>query len=189
MYTFPLPARHVITLSAHTICCTPPTSLRKSRVIGPPVLLPLFQANQPQAMVSWVTLDFCCCKRWITTLLFIFFVLNWVLQPVKIISIILSWVGRKREIPEKKHLTTCKQNLAHLTWPELGSNLQRWDDGLFWALKISILNHLATGAASTLLRHWHWCHFALQKSKMMVSMLADTLVSLSNIKAILPLWN
>ena len=44
-----------------------------------------------------------------------------VLQPVKIISLILSWVnrkvgggGRKRVIPEKKHLATHKQNLACL---------------------------------------------------------------------------
>ena len=43
----------------------------------------------------------------------------WVLRPEKIISLILSQanrkVGRKREIPEKNHLTTRKQNLACLT--------------------------------------------------------------------------
>ena len=46
----------------------------------------------------------------------------WVSGPVKIISLILSWVvrwvGRKREIPEKKkkkHLTIRKQNMACLT--------------------------------------------------------------------------
>ena len=32
-------------------------------------------------------------------------------------------------------------------WPELGSNPQRWDDQRFRALKISGLNHSATGAA------------------------------------------
>ena len=39
----------------------------------------------------------------------LFFYFIWVLMPVKIISLILSWVngllGRKRAIPEKKHLT------------------------------------------------------------------------------------
>ena len=43
----------------------------------------------------------------------------WVLRPEKIISLILSRVsrkvGRKREIPEKNHLSTRKQNLACLT--------------------------------------------------------------------------
>ena len=47
------------------------------------------------------------------------FSLIWVLLPVKIISLILSRVnqkvGRKPEIPEKKHLTARKQNLACLT--------------------------------------------------------------------------
>ena len=50
--------------------------------------------------------------------IFIFFFIL-VLQSVKIISLILSRfnrkVGRKREIPEKKHLTTHKHNLACLT--------------------------------------------------------------------------
>ena len=32
-------------------------------------------------------------------------------------------------------------------WPKLGSNPQWWDDKRFRALKISILNHLAMGAA------------------------------------------
>ena len=40
----------------------------------------------------------------------------WVWGPVKIISLILRRVnrkvGQKQEIPEKKHLTTRKQNLA-----------------------------------------------------------------------------
>ena len=38
-----------------------------------------------------------------------------------------------------------KQNLACLTWPELGLNPQWWDDERFRALKISILNHLGAG--------------------------------------------
>ena len=75
-----------------------------------------------------------------------------VLRPLKISSLILSQfnrkVGWKWEIPEKIHLTTHKQNLACLTRvSERGSNPQRWDDKRFRALKISILNHLATGAA------------------------------------------
>ena len=49
----------------------------------------------------------------------IFFVGGGGLQPVKIISLILSLVNRKvwqkGEIPEKNHLTNCKQNLACLT--------------------------------------------------------------------------
>ena len=73
---------------------------------------------------------------------FIFFFIIWVLWPVNITSLILSWVNRKvgwkRKIPEKNHLTTHKQNLACL---ELGSNPQRWDDKRFRALKISGLNH------------------------------------------------
>ena len=32
-------------------------------------------------------------------------------------------------------------------WHELGSNTQRWDDGRFSMLKISILNYSATGVA------------------------------------------
>ena len=48
-----------------------------------------------------------------------FFFFLWVLRTVKIISLILSRVNRKvrrkREIPEKNHLTTRKQNLACLT--------------------------------------------------------------------------
>ena len=49
-------------------------------------------------------------------------------------SLILSQVnrkvGQKLEIPAKNHLTTHKQNLARLTWPELGSNPQQW----WWAI-------------------------------------------------------
>ena len=39
--------------------------------------------------------------------------------------------------------------LSHM-WPELGSNPQRWDDERFRALKISGLNHSATGADNSL---------------------------------------
>ena len=53
------------------------------------------------------------------------------------------WVRAKTGDPEKKHLTTRKQNLARLMWPELGSNPQKWDDERFRA--ISVLNHLAMG--------------------------------------------
>ena len=75
----------------------------------------------------------------------------WILRPITIISLSLSRVnhkvGRKREIPEKKHLTTRKQNLACLMWPKLGLNPQRWEDEQFRVLKISALNHSNTGAA------------------------------------------
>ena len=57
--------------------------------------------------------------------------------------------GRKREIAEKKkHLTTSQAELglSHM-WPELGSNPQWWDGEWLKALKISDLNHSATGAA------------------------------------------
>ena len=54
---------------------------------------------------------------WFILLLFFFI---WVLRPVKIISesVILSRVdqmGRKREIPEKNHLTIRRQNLVCFT--------------------------------------------------------------------------
>ena len=53
----------------------------------------------------------------------------WVLQPVKIISLILSQVnrkvGRKQEIPEKSHLNTCKQNLACLKCDPIWSRTHR----------------------------------------------------------------
>ena len=80
------------------------------------------------------------------------FFLIWVLWPIKIISLILILanhkVGQKQEIPEKKTLTTRKQNLACLTWTELGLNPQRWDDEQFKMLTISGLNHSATEAAT-----------------------------------------
>ena len=48
----------------------------------------------------------------------VFFFFIWVLRTVKTISLILSQVshkvGQKQEIPEKNHLTTCKQNLTSL---------------------------------------------------------------------------
>ena len=51
---------------------------------------------------------------------FYLLVFIWVLLPVKIISLILSQVncevGRKWEISKKNHLTSCKQNLACLTY-------------------------------------------------------------------------
>ena len=82
----------------------------------------------------------------------------WILQPVKIISLILWQInrlmGRKWEITEKNHMTTHKQNFAYLAWPKLGSNPQRWDDKWFRALKISGLNHSATGAAPLFYRDW-----------------------------------
>ena len=74
-----------------------------------------------------------------------------VLQPVKIISLILGRVNHevlgKREISERNQLITSKQNLARLMWREIGSNTQQWDDERFRALKISILKNSATGAA------------------------------------------
>ena len=66
--------------------------------------------------------------------------------PIKIISLILSRVirkvGRKWEIPEKKH-PQAELALSQM-WPERGSNPQRWDDGQFRELKISGLNHSDT---------------------------------------------
>ena len=102
------------------------------------------------------------------------------LRPVKIISLILrlgnSKVGRKREIPKKKHLSTHKQNLACLTCDssetqthngeitndlepiKRDSNPQRWDDEQFSVLKISSLNHSATSAPTCLraITHTQW---------------------------------
>ena len=46
---------------------------------------------------------------------------------------------------KKKYLTTCKQDMAYLTWPELGPNPQRWDDKWFGALNISGLSHSTQG--------------------------------------------
>ena len=75
----------------------------------------------------------------------------WILQPVKIISLILSEVnhtmGWKGEfLPDKTpdHPQT-ELGLPHV-WPEPGSNSQRWDDKCFKALKISLLNHWVSHA-------------------------------------------
>ena len=51
----------------------------------------------------------------------------------------------KSDILEKNHLSTqAELGLSHM-WPELGSNPQWCDDERFRALKISVLNHSATG--------------------------------------------
>ena len=80
-----------------------------------------------------------------------FFFFIWGLRPVKIISLIWCWanhkVGWKPEIPKKNHMTTRKQNLACPMWTELGLNPQWWDNERFRELKITYLNHSATGAA------------------------------------------
>ena len=49
------------------------------------------------------------------TLFYLFVFSIGVLQPVKIISLILS-CGAKMEDPQENHLTTCHQNLACLTY-------------------------------------------------------------------------
>ena len=50
----------------------------------------------------------------------VFLLFKWVIWPVKTISLILSRVickvRKKREIPEKNHLTTHKQDLAFPTY-------------------------------------------------------------------------
>ena len=74
-------------------------------------------------------------------------------------SIILS--GKNRRSPREKTPTTRKQNLVCLTWPDLGSNPQQWDDKWFRALKISGLNHLATGAAIQLEEKCKWNVFTI----------------------------
>ena len=76
------------------------------------------------------------------SVLLIFFLLFGFYGPSRFFHSFWAEVGWKQEIPEKKHLTTHKQNI----WPDLGSNPQRWDDEWFRALKICDLNHLATGA-------------------------------------------
>ena len=43
-----------------------------------------------------------------------------------------------------------EHGLSHM-WLELGSNPQQWDDERFRALKISVLNHSAIGAAPILM--------------------------------------
>ena len=79
-----------------------------------------------------------------------FFIIIWVLRSRSFHSFwaksIVKW-GEKWKIPEKKHLTTRKQNLACLAWPELGSNPQQWDEERFRALMSSAFNHSSTGAS------------------------------------------
>ena len=56
--------------------------------------------------------------------------------------------GAKIGDPQEKP-PDCQQaefGLSHM-WPVLGSNIQQWDEKRFRALKISGLNHSATGAA------------------------------------------
>ena len=54
--------------------------------------------------------------------------------------------GAKTGDPREKPLDRpqAELGLSHM-WPELGWNPQQWDDERFRALKISILNHMATG--------------------------------------------
>ena len=83
----------------------------------------------------------------IFTIHFVLFLI-WVLWPVKIISLILSRinrkVGQKWEIPREKTLDHLQ---AELGLPHIWLEPQQWDDDQFKVLKISILNHSATGAA------------------------------------------
>ena len=59
---------------------------------------------------------------------------------------IIRWAktGDPREKPPEH--PQAELGLSHM-WPELGSNPQRWDDERFRSLKVSGLNHSATGAA------------------------------------------
>ena len=86
--------------------------------------------------------------------LFILFFRFWFYSPSKLFHSFHRAnrkVGRKREIPEKKRITTHKQNLnwlvSHMTRAR-GSNSQRWGDERFRALNIrlSVLNYSATVA-------------------------------------------
>ena len=90
---------------------------------------------------------FVCVHVYDCVIGFVFFFLIWVSRPFKIIhsfwaESIVVWDENR-----KKHLTTRKQNLACLMWPELSSKPQRWDNERFRALKISGLNLLGTEAA------------------------------------------
>ena len=71
-----------------------------------------------------------------------FFFFIWVLQPVKIISLILSrqsyGVAKMGDLQEKP---------PDHPQAELGSNPLWWDDKRFRALMLSVLNHSATGTA------------------------------------------
>ena len=55
--------------------------------------------------------------------------------------------GDSREKPPDN--PQAELGLSHM-WPERGSNPQQWDDKRFRALKISGLNHSATGADNSL---------------------------------------
>ena len=68
-------------------------------------------------------------------------------------ELVVRW-GKNRRSLRKKHLTIHKQNLACLTWPELGLNPQLWDDKRFRLLKMSDLNHSDTEAT------WKWIWMA-----------------------------
>ena len=52
------------------------------------------------------------CEQQLTQIFFFFFI--WIISLI--LSRVNRKVGRKREIPKKKHLTTRKQNLACLTY-------------------------------------------------------------------------
>ena len=86
----------------------------------------------------------------IISFVFIYFI--WVLQPVKIISLIFELSqtegGAKMADPPEKppDHPQAEPGSSHM-WPELGSNPQWWVDKWFRALKISGHNHSATGAA------------------------------------------
>ena len=77
-------------------------------------LLHHFTPDQRRTSFCWedTNLDMFC-----TLLINLFWI--WVLRHVKVISFILSRInckaGRKREVAEKTHLTTRKQNLSCLT--------------------------------------------------------------------------
>ena len=78
--------------------------------------------------------------------------LIWVLRPVKLFhsfwaKSIVRWA--KTGDPQEKppYYLQAKLGLS-LMWPELGSNLQQWDDKWIRALKISILTHSAMGFAN-----------------------------------------
>ena len=68
--------------------------------------------------------------------------LIWVLRPVKIILLILSWDNREKPLDQLQ----AELGFSNLR-PELGSNPQWRDDKQFRALNISDLNHSATGAS------------------------------------------
>ena len=72
--------------------------------------------------------------------------LIWVLWPVKIISLILSWDNREKP-PDHQQAELGFSNL----WPKLGSNPQWWDDEQFRVLNISDFNHYGLSIISLIL--------------------------------------